>query len=433
MKKFKQFSFFLSLLIGVILSFTGCKKDNDNDDDNNNISDISYYQSRIGLEPTPAGTLSSVPTASNFTYSGQIPSSFYLDLPSPDNQGSQGSCVAWAAAYGIISYHNEPPYYDSKLASPSFVYNQTKIGDCSDGSYFISNGYYKGALNLLVEKGVCSLADMPYNESDCSQQPNTTQINNASDNKIVKYEKVTDLSSDNIKKALLSGYPILIGAELDLDFCNSNSSYVWVSNSSSFVGNHAMVIMGYDDSKSAFKILNSWGTSWGDNGYGWIDYSNLSNVIFEAYILYAGSNEFSVTFDSQTYSATQSIDVDFSDNSFFIRAQTPENNIVWLEFENFTGVGNYDFSTTYTVPLYDPRDEEIRFDPENNFYEMRTNIRIVSVGSSTMTYQHNGNINITLYQSNRIAGTVNANLYFYNTYSPQTVSIPLSASFDIYY
>jgi len=121
MKKFKQFSFFLSLLIGVILSFTGCKKDNDNDDDNNNISDISYYQSRIGLEPTPAGTLSSVPTASNFTYSGQIPSSFYLDLPSPDNQGSQGSCVAWAAAYGIISYHNEPPYYDSKLASPSFV------------------------------------------------------------------------------------------------------------------------------------------------------------------------------------------------------------------------------------------------------------------------------------------------------------------------
>jgi C1A family cysteine protease len=433
-KKQLIYVFYLFIIVGFL--FNSCKKDDD-DNNNNNNSDISYYQSRIGLEPTPAGTLSSVPTASNFTYSGQIPSSFYLDLPSPSNQGSQGSCVAWAAAYGIISYHNEPPYYDSKLASPSFVYNQTKIGDCSEGSYFISNGYYKGALNLLVEKGVCSLADMPYNESDCSQQPNTIQINNASDNKIVKYERVTDLSSDNIKKTLLSGYPILIGAELDLDFCNSNSSYVWVSNSSSFVGNHAMVIMGYDDSKSAFKILNSWGTSWGDNGYGWIDYSNLSNVIFEAYILYAGSNEFSVTFDGQTYSATQSIHVAISGNSFFIRGESPENNIVYLKLENFSGVGNYNFSTTYTATIEDinnftyPKDEEIRFDYDNSIYDSHINRRVQSSGYDWITYEHNGSINISLFESNRIAGTVNAVLYKQLVGNPTPRNF--SASFDIYY
>jgi C1A family cysteine protease len=44
-------------------------------------------------------------------------------------------------------------------------------------------------------------------------------------------------------------------------------------------GGHAMTIVGYDDNrvsprgdKGAFKLLNSWGTGWGDRGYGWVSY-----------------------------------------------------------------------------------------------------------------------------------------------------------------
>ncbi len=35
-------------------------------------------------------------------------------------------------------------------------------------------------------------------------------------------------------------------------------------------GGHAMVIVGYDDKQGAFKLLNSWGEVWGDQGYGWV-------------------------------------------------------------------------------------------------------------------------------------------------------------------
>ena len=36
-----------------------------------------------------------------------------------------------------------------------------------------------------------------------------------------------------------------------------------------------MVIVGYDDAKSAYRIQNSWGTDWGDQGYSWWDYADL--------------------------------------------------------------------------------------------------------------------------------------------------------------
>jgi hypothetical protein len=45
-----------------------------------------------------------------------------------------------------------------------------------------------------------------------------------------------------------------------------------------------MAIVGYDDAKQAFKVINSWGTSWGSNGYGWISYNLFGLVIDEAYI-----------------------------------------------------------------------------------------------------------------------------------------------------
>ncbi len=43
--------------------------------------------------------------------------------------------------------------------------------------------------------------------------------------------------------------------------------------------NHAIVIVGWDDSKRAFLLKNSWGTRWGDKGYMWIEYGS-NNIGF---------------------------------------------------------------------------------------------------------------------------------------------------------
>ena len=38
--------------------------------------------------------------------------------------------------------------------------------------------------------------------------------------------------------------------------------------------NHAIVLVGWDDSKKAWLLRNSWGTGWGEKGYMWIDYKS---------------------------------------------------------------------------------------------------------------------------------------------------------------
>ncbi|MBC8066965.1 MAG: hypothetical protein IAG13_01415, partial [Deltaproteobacteria bacterium] len=39
-------------------------------------------------------------------------------------------------------------------------------------------------------------------------------------------------------------------------------------------GAHMIVLVGWDDDKGAWLMRNSWGTSWGDGGYGWIKYGS---------------------------------------------------------------------------------------------------------------------------------------------------------------
>jgi hypothetical protein len=44
-------------------------------------------------------------------------------------------------------------------------------------------------------------------------------------------------------------------------------------------------VVGYDDNLygGAFEVLNSWGTSWGNNGYVWIKYSDFVRFVFQTY------------------------------------------------------------------------------------------------------------------------------------------------------
>lgn len=277
MKNIKHLSI---LTIGLLLF--SCKKENTT---TNNIPDTP--PGTFGLQETPASALSGLNTFGVPSFSGTMPSSFFLDMPEVQNQGSEGSCVAFATTYASRSYlMANRPYSKDVYRSPEYIYNQIKVSDCGSGSYFVNNGSYKGALNLLKSEGACSWNEMPYTDASCSTQPNASQKSNAVKGKIIDFERVTSLTTNSLKTILLNKFPIIIGAKLDQGFMNANSSFIWRNSSGGYVGNHAMVICGYDDAKNAFKIINSWGKNWGDNGYTWIDYNYVSTVVFEAYIEY---------------------------------------------------------------------------------------------------------------------------------------------------
>ena len=86
----------------------------------------------------------------------------------------------------------------------------------------------------------------------------------------VFYAQYADLSTpDRVKTQLAAGYEVAFTVTLDKDGTVDNK--VWKPGKTA-AGGHAMLFIGYDDSKQAFRVKNSWGTGWAENGYVWLSY-----------------------------------------------------------------------------------------------------------------------------------------------------------------
>ncbi|CAN5398362.1 hypothetical protein BH10BAC2_BH10BAC2_46580 [soil metagenome] len=276
-------------LIFFIFFLLTCTKDNNNGGtppDNNNDSTQGY-----GAILTPQSIYDTLTKVTAPTSGGSNLSSYFLTIPDvPFFQGGQGSCASCATAmaksimdnmqYGI-SYTNNGIIY-----SPSFLYNVCKDpGNCTAGSSIEEN------LKRLRSVGDCSIKEMPYSESDCFTQPTTSQITLAASNKILDYMPVS-LDAPSIKYAIEQGNPVIVAFNATLPYWkntfpfyfNSNND-TWESAGSPGSTNHATILYGWDDDHNAFKMLNQWGSSFGDNGSIWVDYSLISNrnVFFQAW------------------------------------------------------------------------------------------------------------------------------------------------------
>ncbi len=216
-----------------------------------------------------------------------IPSSYSIpNTPPILNQGQEGSCVAFATAYAAASTleHNFKGITNPR--SPEYVYNQIKLSGCPNGTY-ISRG-----LNLIKDQGVCSWNEMPYTDVECSTQPNTTQKSAASTHKFTTWATVDKTNINNVKTLLSMNLPIIIAVTVDGSFDNLSSAnnWIWKSHSGAVRGGHAICVVGYDDAKQAFKVQNSWGTTWGDHGFFWINYAffakTTNGAINESYVAY---------------------------------------------------------------------------------------------------------------------------------------------------
>jgi len=211
-------------------------------------------------------------------YRAYLPESVDLShrFPVAGFQGNQGSCVSWAVAYGVRSYYdfkasNNKP--DSRFAfSPSYIYNQIKRGNknCDSGSSI------SDALNLVRDQGVPRISDFPYLDSNCSRLPTADIKNRAAQYKIRDWRAIPAGDLESIKGELYRGNPVVVGMIVSSTFEDLRGRNIFNDEKSQPSGGHAMVITGYDDRRRAFRLFNSWGTSWGENGFGWVGYRAMS-------------------------------------------------------------------------------------------------------------------------------------------------------------
>ncbi len=218
--------------------------------------------------------------------------------PSRKNQGRQGSCVAWASAYGARTIMqaratNQNP--NDVAFSPAFLYNQIALEGCQ-GSFI------RKAMELMKNKGSVPFSKFGYTDQDCSRTPNPELFADARKYPINGYNRLTK-GGDNhatdllaIKQNLAQGAPVVIGMMVGGTFMGDmRGKSMWQPTQSDYnnmnrFGGHAMCVIGYDDyyknNRGAFQIMNSWGEEWGDKGIFWMDYQDFDAFTREAYGLF---------------------------------------------------------------------------------------------------------------------------------------------------
>jgi hypothetical protein len=211
--------------------------------------------------------------------------------PPIGDQGSQGSCVAWSSAYAaqtILEAASKGVDPNAIKFSPSFMYNQIGLDNCQ-GSYI------ERAMAFMTKVGGVPLTKFPYQEDGCDRVPNGNDpiYNEAAQFRIRGFQRLTvdeseEVSIQSVKEHLNKDAPVVIGMLVGDDFTNGmmgKDLYQPANYSMTGKGGHAMCLVGYDDRKygGAFKIFNSWGKVWGNNGYAWVRYADFQKFTREAY------------------------------------------------------------------------------------------------------------------------------------------------------
>ncbi|HAN76641.1 MAG TPA: hypothetical protein DCQ31_02115, partial [Bacteroidales bacterium] len=233
--------------------------------------------------------LDKIETNISFGSSGNIsaPASFDLSAKFPPigNQGQYGTCVAWAVAYNLKTYLDglDRNLTTAQLADKA---NQSSPKDlfwaipaAQKGKDCNGTGF-ESAMDVAVSRGIAPLSVVPYTElGNCASSPLSNWNTEAAKYKLDNYRQIGDkygIDINETKGYLAQGRPVVIGAKLGDNFMSAKDATVLKSDTYGYTGQHAyhaMILCGYDDAKQAFRVVNSWGTTWGDKGYIWVDYN----------------------------------------------------------------------------------------------------------------------------------------------------------------
>jgi len=258
-------------------------------------------------------------------------------------QGFQGSCTSFAVANCISIQRNIDNWLLKKNRtliqySPSFIFNvaKSKYRDpfksaCEEGISYID------AYLVVRDLGIPSLLSCPYEPSGIgcrvAYYPKVKAYKEALNMKIGNFQR--PFRKVDIFKTLLVDTPfnaICIGVYLTSAYeeATSNKTGKWIKPG---IGDgktaHAMLIVGFDNDKQAFKVLDWQGKDSGDKGVIWMDYKLIENpaVVFDAYIVSHGTEYL----DPKTGSRTGAPDVDRNGGfSFWIKSgyQTVKDKLI---------------------------------------------------------------------------------------------------------
>ena len=215
-----------------------------------------------------------------------------------EDQGALGSCTAQAGA-GIIEYYERKSFGRHVDASRLFLYKVTRNLMKMKGD---TGGTLRLTMGAMVLFGVPPEEYWPYtdDEQGFDKEPPAFCYAFAQNYKTILYYRhdppgaVRPTVLERLKTYLAAGHPAMFGFTVysSVEQAETTGRIPYPSAREKIEGGHAVVAMGYDDrmairnraggeTKGALLIRNSWGTGWGEKGYGWLPYDYLLKGLAE--------------------------------------------------------------------------------------------------------------------------------------------------------
>lgn len=197
--------------------------------------------------------------------------------PAPFDQGQTNSCTGNAAAAAVIV---DKIRQGIAPASPSrlFLYYNGRATEHAagvDGGATIRD-VVKGAARW----GYPAEGSWPFEEVLVTQRPAPAAYAEARPHAVKQYLSVPQ-NEYSIRQALAQGCPVVFGVSVYESFERrdvvKSGDIPMPKRSERLLGGHAILLVGYDDGQRLYRFLNSWGTVFGQSGFGTLSYEYVHN------------------------------------------------------------------------------------------------------------------------------------------------------------
>lgn len=229
----------------------------------------------------------------------EIPKSISLEpfVPKVRSQGASENSGGWAVGYYFASTEWAMITNQSTIAvATAFAYDPLYLNKAAsiDGDGCSGEVYLSDLCQNLIDKGA---KRMNIDPSDCDPTIDFDESRSLLDfQELLRLTGHDGPDSNNIlsvKYALANYHAVVFSM-------NAPESFEYVSRDGLFrpsqaerdrstpTNAHALTIVGFDDELfgGAFRVVNSWGTEWGDKGYCWISYDDFNRFQEAAYMIY---------------------------------------------------------------------------------------------------------------------------------------------------